>query len=226
MTVRPKNRSNEELEMRELIVPRLRSMWPDARIVHELPLRYSTNRIDLAAIRPTEIITVEIKSSRDVADRLEKQLRAFVPISSRVIVALAPKWNAKLPLEVIECRDHTIYRPQKTEAQSIIARIEESCIETWTVDAASGSIDVTDAAYRWNQPWLARLLHVLHVEELIGVAHRHRISHGKRATHHDIYSECVELMTGREIVAAVCAALRARNAFAAGSDAPMIERAA
>ena len=50
--------------MRALIVPELRKRWPAARIVHELPLRYSTRRIDLAAITETEIISVEIKSSK------------------------------------------------------------------------------------------------------------------------------------------------------------------
>ena len=98
----PVNRSSEELEMRALIVPELRKRYPSARIIHELPLRYSTNRIDLAAVTEDEIVTVEIKSSRDVVDRLERQLREFAPISSRLICALAPKWNEKLPYLVTE----------------------------------------------------------------------------------------------------------------------------
>jgi hypothetical protein len=85
------NRSGEELAMRALIVPELRKRYPSARIIHELPLRYSSNRIDLAAVTETEIISVEIKSSRDSLDRLEGQLRAFQPISARIITALAPK---------------------------------------------------------------------------------------------------------------------------------------
>lgn len=215
-------RSSEELEMRGLVVPELRKRWPDARIVHEFPLRYSARRIDLAAIRPTEIISVEIKSSRDVADRLEAQLRAFVPISSRVIVALAPKWNEKLPAIMTPVLGGTQYTLQYTPAQRAIRAVNKGEIETWTVDAASGSIYVTEnhrAPQR--QPWLAQMLDVLHVGELERIAARHRISIGKRSTHRFMRDQCANLMTGREIVAAVCAALRARPAFAAGSDAPI-----
>ena len=60
------NRSSEELAMRDLVVPELRRRWPTARIIHELPTRYSSNRIDLAAVTESAIIGVEIKSSRDV----------------------------------------------------------------------------------------------------------------------------------------------------------------
>jgi hypothetical protein len=216
------NRSSEELEMRELVVPKLRARWPEARIVHELPLRYSTNRIDLAAICPTEIISVEIKSSRDVADRLEAQLRAFVPISSRVIVALAPKWNEKLPAIMKPRRGGTAYTPQYTPVQATIHAVGEGAIETWTVDATAKSIEVTSGGYSPNRkPWLSQMLHMLHVAELEQIAMRHRISCGKKPTHKYLYEECSDLMNGREIVTAVCAALRARRAFAAGSDAPI-----
>jgi secreted trypsin-like serine protease len=66
------------------------------------------------------------------------------------------------------------------------------------------------------------MLHMLHVSELGRIATRHRVSFGKRTTHKYLYEECSDLMTGREIVAAVCDALRARDAFASGSDAPII----
>ena len=105
----PVNRSSEELAMRDLVVAELRRRWRSAQIIHELPLRYSAKRIDLAAITDAEIISVEIKSSRDVVDRLEAQVRAFLPISTRVIVALAPKWNEKLPLREEKYPNHTSY---------------------------------------------------------------------------------------------------------------------
>jgi hypothetical protein len=222
-SVGKQNRSSEELEMRELIIPNLRAKYPGARIVHELPLRYSSNRIDLAAILPNEIISVEIKSSRDVADRLEAQLRAFLPISSRIIVALAPKWNEKLPTLEKPFRGGVHYSQQFTEVQQTIRDVGHHCIETWTVNADAKTIEVTDGAYGWNnRPWLARMLHMLHVSELERIATRHRVSFGKRTTHKYLYEECSDLMTGREIVAAVCDALRARDAFASGSDAPII----
>ncbi len=218
------NRSSEELEMRNLIVPKLRVKWPDARIVHELPLRYSSNRIDLAAIRPTEIISVEIKSSKDVADRLERQLRAFLPISSQIIVALAPKWNEELAVKESKFRGVTSYDRQYTSVHKIIRNVNHghNCIETWTVDVKEKIVDTADIAYRQNnRPWLSQMLHMLHVEELEGIARQHRICVGKRPNHKTLYEECSDLMTGREIVSAVCGALRARNAFAKESDDPI-----
>jgi hypothetical protein len=67
------------------------------------------------------------------------------------------------------------------------------------------------------------MLDVLHVSELTAVAARHRICAPKRAHHHDLLRLCHDLMTGREIVRAVCGALRARDAFAAESDPPIVE---
>jgi hypothetical protein len=223
------NRSSEELQMRELIVPKLRELWPAARIIHELPLRYSTNRIDLAAVTPDKIISVEIKSSKDVADRLEAQLRGFLPISTYVIVALAPKWNVKLPTVAKPNKwGGTTYTPQYTEAQEIIRRVG-SRIETWTVDAEAGTVEAPDwGGWRdkfYHLPWLSRMLDMLHVAELEQIAARHRCWSGKRPVHDVLVEACNSLMTGREIVAAVCAALRARDAFAVGTDAPIREAA-
>ena len=220
------NRSSEELEMRALIVPQLRERYPTARIIHELPLRYSTNRIDLAAVTETDIVSVEIKSSKDVMTRLEGQLRAFAPISARVIVALAPKWNEKLPVEVIERKNYTSYVPRFTETQTLIRSVGCSWIDIWTVDAAQGLVEVTqDSTYREHVPWVARMLHMLHVTELADIAERHRITIGKRPTHLSIYRECCDLMTGREIIRAVCRALRERDAFCDGTDPPILEAA-
>lgn len=226
---RPVNRSAEEGQMRALIVPELRKRYPDARIIHELPLRYSTNRIDLAAVTPREIVSVEIKSSKDVADRLEAQIRAFLPISSRVIVALAPRWNEKLPTTAAERVSKegvrfTAFSRKHTECQDIIQRVGAGGepLETWTVDAKQGSIVVTEGAYRRDgHPWLVKMLDILHVAELVEVARRHKCWQGKRPVHLDVRNACADLMTGREIVAAVCRALRARDAFAAASDPPV-----
>lgn len=212
--------------MRDLIVPRLRARWPGARIIHELPLRYSTNRIDLAAVTPREIVSVEIKSGRDVVDRLEAQLRAFLPISSRVIVALAPKWNMALPDKKVEFThpkmgDVTSWSKSRTECQEIIHRVGGET-ETWTVDADTGDVEITDQSYRDNKPWLVKMLDMLHVAELVGIARRYRCWQGNRPVHLDLRNACADLMTGNEVVSAVCGALRARDAFAAESDPPII----
>ncbi|HYD66117.1 hypothetical protein [Azospirillum sp.] len=215
------NRSDEELAMRALIVPELRKRYPAARIIHELPLRYSSNRIDLAAVTEDEIVSVEIKSSRDVMDRLEAQLRAFKPISSRMIAALAPRWNEQLPTIKTEHASGGIgYQQQFTETQQIIRRV--AGIEVWTVDAAASSVTVTAGDYyRANKPWLAQMLDMLHVSELINIAGRHQVAVPKRPNHLTLVSELVDMLQGREVVRAVCRALRARDAFAQGTDAPI-----
>lgn len=218
--VKPKYRSGEELAMRALIVPELRRRYPTARIIHELPLRYSTNRIDLAAVTETEIVSVEIKSSRDVCDRLEAQLRAFTRISSRVIVALAPKWNEKLPAIETKKPGYTAISQQYTPAQETIRRVG-GATETWTVDAELGVFDVTDSAYRDALPCTFSLLDMLHVSELKHIAGEHRVSYDKRANHRQLVRDCFHLMTGREVIAATCRALRRRDAFSVGTDAAL-----
>ncbi|MES5483599.1 hypothetical protein QMZ05_12645 [Bradyrhizobium sp. INPA03-11B] len=217
------NRSDEELAMRGLIVPELRKRYPGARIIHELPLRYSSNRIDLAAVTESEIVSVEIKSSRDVMDRLEAQLRAFIPISSRIIAALAPRWNEKLPTIRTEHPSGGVgFRQQYTPTQEIIRRV--GGVEIWTVDAAAGAITEMDGGYyRARKPWLAEMLDMLHVAELVAVAERHCIAVGKRPAHLTLVSALVDLLQGREVVAAVCRALRARAAFCEGTDAPIVD---
>jgi hypothetical protein len=216
------NRSGEELAMRALIVPELRKRYPSARIIHELPLRYSSNRIDLAAVTETEIISVEIKSSRDSLDRLEGQLRAFQPISARIITALAPKWNVKLPGIRTEHPSGGIgYQQQYTPTQEIIRRI--GGVEVWTVDADAGAITEMDGDYYRNRkPWLAQMLDVLHVAELVAIAERYNVAVSKRPVHITLVSDLVDLLQGREVVRAVCRALRARAAFCAGTDAPIM----
>lgn len=214
-------RSSEELEMRALVVPELRKRYPAARIIHELPLRYSTNRIDLAAVTETEIVSVEIKSSKDVIDRLEAQLRAFVPISARMIVALAPKWNEKLAVKEVRKPGYVLYQQQYTEAQSVIRSVSRG-IEIWSVDAAARTVEKTESGYHRDvRPWLSQMLHMLHVSELKWMAERHQILVGKRSTHESLVEDLSDLLTGREIKRGVCEALRSRDAFCDGTDAPI-----
>lgn len=224
------NRSGEELAMRTIAAAALRRAYPDARIVHELPVRYSTNRIDIAAIRPAAIICLEIKSSRDVIDRLEAQLRAFQPVSHRLIVALAPKHNEKLPSveEPVIRKGNTIgitFRRPRTDAQDVIQRVG-GCT-TWTIDAETGALegDVVEQPYHRPGPcWATKMLDMLWRDELAEIARRFSISGGRRnPTHLDYRNACAEALTGRQATEAVCQALRARDAFDAASDPPIGE---
>lgn len=215
-------RSEEEGAMRCIVAAKLRDEYPGARIIHELPLRYSTNSIDMAAVTDSAIVAVEIKSSRDKLDRLERQLRAFAPICHRLIVALAPKWNEKLP--AIEAREKYgfSYRTPLTEAQRIIAGVSESFIETWTVCASSSSVERTDGGYSRNEhPWAFRALYILHVAELKQILVKRCISSGGRYTHDVMVHAICAQLPGLDVMRAVCAALRTRAAFDQASDPPI-----
>lgn len=217
-TLPRKGRSNEELAMRDLIAPKLRSAYPGARIIHELPLRYSSNRIDMAAVTDDQIISVEIKSSHDTTERLAAQIRAFLPVSSRLIVALAPRWNEKLPWKDVPCKHGTAHVQQYTEAQEIIRGIGGS-IETWTVCSATGLVEKTDGTwYDPQRPWSIRMLDMMWRAELLQIAFEHRVHVPPRARHTVIRDACEEVMTGREVRKAACSALRSRDAFDKMSD--------
>lgn len=134
---------------------------------------------------------------------------------------MAPRWNEQLePLRWEEPQGVHRYRNQYTETQQIIGRVGQ--IEVWTVDASASSISVTAGNYyRARKPWLAQMLDMLHVAELIDIADRYRISVPKRPNHLTLVSELVDMLQGREVVKAVCGALRARHAFDKASDPPI-----
>ena len=218
---RAPNRSNEELSMRALLVPEMRKRWPGARIIHELPLRYSEKRIDLAAITETEIISVEIKSSRDTLDRLHGQVRGFVPVSDLIVVALAPGHWTKEEMVWEEGPRGRVGSIRYCDADRILQEFGYS-IGVWLADTENGRVQVERDAYD-NKPglWSAQLLDLLHVAELINVASAHRVAVGKkRPDHRTLVRACHDVMSGREVKRAVCAALRARSAFDKASDAP------
>jgi hypothetical protein len=222
----PLRRSAEEGAMRALCVAELRTRYPDARIIHELPLRYSSNRIDLAAVTPDKIVSLEIKSSRDVADRLEDQIRAFIPVSHRIIVALAPKWNPEPEYEEVPVRGAFggwVYKKKnETAVQAALCRVKHSSmIETWTVSYEAGTIKGIENPREYFYPWPFRMLDMLWVAELRDVAARHRVCRDKRAPHWELVTACCDVMTSREIVTAVCRALRERDAFDKLSDPPI-----
>lgn len=191
--------------MRALVVPKLRQLWPDARIIHELPLRYSTRRIDLAAVTPDALVSVEIKSSRDDTSRLEAQMRGFAPVSDFMICAVAPKHLTG-------------------DVTNIIERTVGHACGLWVVDVPCGSVTVDRGHWLLRGRWAHHMLDMLHVEELIAIADQHRVSRKRRPNHTDLVDALTDILAGREVKAAFFAALRSRHAFAAQSDPPIREQ--
>ena len=66
------------------------------------------------------------------------------------------------------------------------------------------------------------MLDMLHVAELVEIANMHKVAVAKRPVHLALVSDLVDLLQGREVVKAVCRALRSRNAFDKASDPPIV----
>lgn len=221
--LRPVNRSDEELAMRGLMVSMMRTRWPSARIVHELGLRYSTNVIDIAAITEREIIAVEIKSSRDTLERLEKQVRAFAPICAKVIVALAPKWTeAKRGGSTVQnVHARRAKNIERHDALGMLDMVGSHHVAPWLCCAESRRIEAVgwDGDSRNPFPWPVRMLEMLHVAELQQIALEQRIGVG--STHAKLVAALCSSMPGRDVARSVCFALRMRRSSNAMSDAPI-----
>lgn len=65
--------------------------WPAARIVHELVLDGGSVRIDLASVGDEALRLIELKSERDVLDRLPKQMAAAQECAQEAWVAVDGK---------------------------------------------------------------------------------------------------------------------------------------
>ena len=180
----PSHRSSEELSMREHVVAWGRARWPDARVYHELDV--GDCRIDLAFIRPADLIGFEIKSSKDSLDRLEKQMRVYGQHLPEVWLAVAPKWE----------RTPSVYLSN-----------------TLVVDAAAG---VQRPSYgfppgqRRHYVWPAMLCLLLS-PEVRAVARRRGFAYPSRTPAYKVRQDLALRMTGESIRDEVCRELRARR---------------
>ena len=204
-------RSGDEQEIRDAVVRRLRGVWPEARIVHELNVAGTgSNRIDVAAIAPAAIIGVEIKSKRDTLKRLPDQWTAFNQCCHEVYVAahekhFEPQPHGWAPRLKIDDR-----RRPSIENAAWLYRTDVD-VRGWKVKAA----------FRCRPLNPAGMLDMLWREELAFEACRARCYGGARATRHDMGRELAWYLTGREVVEAVCRQLRAREFVEADPAQPL-----
>ena len=180
------NRSSEEFEMRRVIDAWGRARWPDARVVHELVVN-SERRIDMAFIGSDYLVGVEIKSSRDVMDRLKDQMTVFRRHLPLVIVAVAPKWEKEM--------HHLSYS------------------DNFVVDPAADVPVRGHSYYRQNLSVTVPLLSLLWAQELRNIVVRLAIPSSTKATMVHNIAAIAQHATGAQIVHEVCTELRARDAF-------------
>lgn len=149
----------------------------------------------MALICPNRIIGIEIKSSKDVLDRADAQIRAFVNHFQTVIVAVAPKFrdakHGHLPhwhgADTLECGE---------------------------------VVNANYCLFKENRLITTQMLNLLWAAEARNVAARLRVSHTKSTPLYSIVPEIARKATGDEIVREVCRELRARDAFPKAKDHP------
>lgn len=176
------NRSSEELEMRGHVEGWGRKKWPDARVFHELVA--GECRVDIAFICPNDLIGVEIKSSKDVLTRLDKQARVFSECFPEFWMAIAPKWDG---------------HPDKPWFHNEIVVGESGVVPSQWHSRPS----------RNKAPYNA-MLGLLWADEARAIAARKGCLSGKRTPLHTVLPELALRLTGAEILAEVCRELRGR----------------
>lgn len=210
----PAYRSPAEAEIREPVVARLRALLPGARIIHEIQNAcQGPNRIDVLAVTQDRIAAVEIKSSRDTLDRLPDQIEAMRGCAHHVIAALHAKF--------FEVSDYNggWATPDWSVTRGAVA---------WGFgfDAAL-SADCCAVAHRLDERWTKKRLscpptgaiNMLWRDELRSIVSRRSLH---RATSKLTIPELIDVLrwhlTGAEITAEVCAALRARKCVEADPE--------
>ena len=219
-------RSSAEIEIREAVVKRFRELWPDARIIHEMNVEGGSSRADVVAVQPDRLWICEIKSERDKLDRLAGQIKNFAPCCHGMIVAAHEKWTARGPTEEIHkpatktFPAHIHYRTEPSLLEKTMAGCRR--VEVWSYPGRTENARHRswEAPYRAEVPWYHRMLLLLWADEIREVAGQHRVSCDQRTPAYKLAPELSRMLSGREIEAAVCQALRARDF--AEADPPVL----
>ena len=208
----------------------LRQRWPDARIVHELVLQQGGVRIDLAAVGPDFLALVEIKSEKDVLDRLPRQLTRASKVADEVWICVAEKHHAK-----VEAMRGWWWR-QAEEGTGVDALIRRArygdCMRGVRVfverDGGNLQPDHASLTVRRNLADPRALFDLLWAEEMRSALSRHFADAplpavSSKLTRDYMTRVAVESMSGREIRRAVCAQIRDRHFPRADARASMQE---
>ncbi len=185
--------SAAEQEIRDAVVQWWHEKEPRARIIHELPMNgfSAAGRVDLGAVFPDMIVLMEIKSERDKLTRLEKQFGEMSRRSHDWKVIAHDKWWVDDGLKGQEWmnwshREHLWGYPDRSRWS----------FERYRVDRLVGA------------PFL---LDFLHADELRECLERH--GHGVPRAHRmwEMVRDINHKMTGKQVINAVCSALRRRS---------------
>lgn len=225
----PAYRSQAEADVRDAVVARLREIRPESRIMHEVNCSlFGPNRIDLIAVGPAEIISVEVKSQKDKLTRLPAQIASMRSMSHHVIAALHEKFLVqKVTNEWVAHseRDGKFYFGDvPDEANGAVPWVFP---QVWR--AMKPKPHSHDSLARWDDPGptIQKALHgaldMLWAEEMRDFCHLVGIEARKRDTRERLLPLIRWRCTGEQITKGVCTILRARKCIEAD---PAIEVAA
>jgi len=198
----PAYRSAAEGEVRDAVVSHLRTIRPDARIIHEINCsNFGPNRIDVLAVSPSEILAVEVKSSKDKLDRLPAQIASMSLCANRVYAALHERFL--VPLGRPE-HDMGVCMPE--QARGAIAWIFPRLDRKGHVWCGSNWVEKD----RWDKPKLCipvGAINMLWRDELHHICATLGV---KKLNMPEAIDAIRWHMSGEQITRAVCATLRAR----------------
>lgn len=194
--------SAAEREIRDAVVVKLRELLPGARIIHELNVAGTgSNRMDVAAVGDRAIVGVEIKSQRDTLKRLGEQWRAFSECCDTVIV-------------VAHERHFTVTNGHGTARLNHPDFVDRWGRNVWMFPEPAARFGPGGWALSpWEHKYPRRAasqLKMLWAEELRAECARHRLATSRRSTRSSMIYDLAWLLTGREVVQAVCRQLRCR----------------
>jgi hypothetical protein len=197
--------SDQEKEIRQAVVSRIRVILPGARIIHELNVERGDSRADVAAVTDQSLFLFEIKSEKDTLHRLGSQIRNFVPVCHGLVVVAHEKW----------CGPATDAGYPNCDVRKIM---EFGGVSTlWQFPEPETRFRTWQMPYRIQRPWSWKMLHLLWVDELKHVCRAHKIGVTSRANSTTLITLILDTMTSAEIERAVCKALRTRK-FAEADD--------
>lgn len=180
----------------------LRDRYPDARIVHELVLEQGGCRIDVAAILAQGIIAVEIKSERDVLDRLAAQIGAAVKVSRTVMVCTTEKHADKIVAL------GSYYVAGGASNPDHIPALRHCTVMAEQQDGMLGSVWTGG----WSDP--TRILGAEDLLKMLWAPELRRVCYdlgvGQKATRSLCIWQACELLSGQEVRRRVCRELRSR----------------
>lgn len=214
----PAYRSSAEGEVREAVVAHIRTIRPNARIIHEINCSsYGPNRIDVLAVSPTDILAVEIKSKKDKLDRLPAQIVSMRACASHVYAALHEKFL--VPLGRAE-HGMGVTAPEQASGAMVwvFPRIDRKghveCRYEWI------------ERDRWTKPKLCLppgAIHLLWREELQSICSSLGVTGVSKLNMPEAIDVITWSLTGEQITRTICATLRARRCVEA--DPKIIEAA-